>query len=209
MLNILKTNRPRIAYIFLLMGLPLLPSLGHAEDAQIGLIDMAHVFKNYDKFVDLTEQLQNEVKQSDEVLRPRVEGIKKLQEQMKDLSPTSAEYEQLEGQLVNAQADLRKIQLQKQREFVKKETELYKSIYLEVTDAVDRYSNYYKYTLILRFSRNPVTGEEDPQKLMQGMNRQVLYHRNRDDLTDPVLKFLNGQWQKERTAIQPAGATTR
>lgn len=192
-----------IAVLFVVVATP----QAQAEDFQIGLIDMAHVFKNYEKFKATTSRLQAEVSQSDDQLQPMVEKIKNLQEQMKALSPTSSEYEQLEGQMVNAQADLRKVQLQKQREFMKKESELYKEIYLEIADAVDRYSRYYNYTLILRFNRAPLDSADEPEAVVQGMNRQVLYHRNSDDLTDPVLTYLNGRWQKQQAAGTPAGTT--
>ena len=203
----LNLNRSRILLLsaWLLFAMA---SRTTAEDFQIGLIDMAHVFKNYEKFKAGTARLQDEVSQSDDLLQPMIDSIKKLQEQMKELSPASTEYEQLEGQMVNTQADLRKVQLQKQREFVKRESELYKEIYLEIVEAVDRYSRYYNYTLILRFNRNPFDSVEDSQDVVQGMNRQVLYHRNGDDLTDPVLKYLNGRFEKQQTAGAP-GTTTR
>ena len=182
----------------------------HADDGyQIGLIDMAHVFKEYKKFVYLTERLQEEVRRSDELLAPKIENIQAIQAKMKELAPTSAEYEALESEFLTAQADLKKAQLQKQRELMKKETEVYKGIYLEVSDAVERYSKYYKYTQILRFNRSVVDAADNPQEVMEGMNRQVLYHQNRDDLTDPVLNYLNDRWEKQQNASAPASQTTR
>lgn len=176
---------------------------------QLGLIDMAYVFKNYQKFNDKTEALQEEIVATDTEMKARVESGKKIQEQMKAFSAGSADYEKLEGDLLNVQAELKKLQLKKQREFMRKEADLYKETYLEVRDAIARYSTYYKYTLILRFDRSGVNSAENPQEIVEGLNQQVLYHRNRDDLTDPILNYLNSQWKKTQAASTQPDSTTR
>ena len=66
---------------------------------------------------------------------------------------------------------------------------------MEVADAVRKYSNHYKYTLVLRFNREDLN-PEDPQGLIQGMNRQVVFHRPEDDMTDSVLSYLNGKFDE-------------
>ena len=55
-------------------------------------------------------------------------------------------------------------------------------------------------------------GEADnPQAIIQSMNRQVVYYRGEDDLTDPILGYLNGKYGKSgdpaakpRAAAAPA-----
>lgn len=181
-----------------------------AAKHQIGLIDMAHVFKNYEKFLALTDALQSEISSSDTEMKEKVEQGKTLQEQMKALKAGSPEFEKLEGDLLTVQADLKKLQLKKRREFMRKEAEIYKEVFLDVREAVGRYSRYYKYTLILRFDRSGLAVADQPQDIVEGLNQQVLYHRNRDDLTDPILNYLNEQWRKSQPqTASPGGATTR
>lgn len=176
---------------------------------QIGLIDMAHVFKNYEKFKSGTQALQDEVAQRQSGLTAKVEEGKRLQQQMKEYNVGSPEFEKLEGELVNLQAELKKIQLKNQREFMKREADLYKEIYLEVYEAVNRYARYYKYTLIMRFERAGLAAAENPQDIVEGLNQQVLYHRNRDDLTDPILNYLNEKWRRQnQSAAAESNGTT-
>lgn len=190
-----------------------LPQVAHAQATatdrhQLGLIDMAYVFKNYQKFNDKTEALQAEIVKTDTEMKSRVEAGQKIQAQMKEFSAGSSEYEKLEGDLLTEQAELKKLQLKKQREFMRKEADIYKATYLEVRDAISRYSTYYKYTLILRFDRSGVTSAENPQDIVEGLNQQVLYHRNRDDLTDPILNYLNEQWKRTQQAAASPSSTT-
>ncbi|QDT31747.1 OmpH family outer membrane protein [Thalassoglobus polymorphus] len=168
------------------------------KNHQVGLIDMAHVFKNYEKFKALTEALQEQITQSETGMKTQVEEGRKIQEQMKALTSGSPEFEKLEGQLLSIEASLKKAQLKNQREFMRQEAELYKDLYLETRNAVDKYARYYNYSLILRFDRSGVASADNPQEIVEGLNQQVLYHRNRDDLTDPILNYLNEQWRREQ-----------
>lgn len=185
------------------LSAPLLAQSPQNANHQVGLIDMAYVFKNYEKFTALTEALQADISASATEMQAKAEAGRKIQEQMQAFEADSAEFGKLEGDLVSLQAEIQKLQLVKRREFMRKEADLYKDIYLEATDAVGRYARYYKYTLILRFDRSGVTSAEDPQKIAEGLNQQVLFHRNQDDLTDPILNYLNDSWRKLQEAKAP------
>ena len=88
------------------------------------------------------------------------------------------------------------------REFLKKESQIYLQVYNETSSAVEKYAKYHKYTLIIRFNREELD-TENPQNLLQGMNRQVVYHQTEDDITPSVLEFLN---RKYNTNTAPAAA---
>lgn len=173
---------------------------------QVGLIDMAHVFKNYEKFTAMTESLQQEIEQTDGQAKSHVERIQQLQSQLQggNLQEGSPDYLKLEREMLKAQTDLETFKRVAQRDFLRKEADIYKTIYLEVEDAVKRYASYYQYTLVLRFNRQKVDEAENPRDIINGMNRQVVFFRAQDDLTDPILDFLNAEWRKH-TGARPAG----
>ena len=52
----------------------------------------------------------------------------------------------------------------------------------------------------MRFNREELEAAGDPQKIIQGMNRQVVWHRPQDDLTDPILNYLNNEYSKTASA---------
>ncbi len=89
-----------------------------------------------------------------------------------------------------------------QRDFLRKEAEIYKTVYLEVSDAVKLYAQHYKYAVILRFNREDIQTSSNPEEVLQSMNRQVVYFYAKDDITESVLQYLNKKYQP--TAARPS-----
>ncbi len=168
-----------------------------APTHQIGLIDMAHVFKNYDKFKSMTEDMQGAAKAAQDKAEAMVQEMKTIQETMKGLTEGSADYTKQENQILRLQTELESYRKVQQREFLRKEAEIYKTVYMDVQSAVQKYAKYYKYTLVLRFNRQSVDAAENPQEIITSMNRQVVHYREQDDLTDPILKFLNDEYARD------------
>lgn len=193
------------------------PAASAAGTHQVGLIDMAHVFKNYDKFKTMTEEMQADAKKAQSDAETMVEDMKKIQAAMQSLEEGSADYVKNEEKILALQTRLETFRKVQQREFLRKEAEIYKTVYMEVQDAVQKYAKYYKYTLIIRFNRQSVDAAENPQEIITSMNRQVVYYRDQDDLTDPILSFLNDEYKKSasgadappaREAKKPANTKT-
>ncbi len=178
---------------------------------QIGLIDMAHIFKNYEKFTAMTASLQKEIEQTDLKAKGMVESMQQLQAQLTsgNLQEGSPDYARIEQQLLKAQTDLESFRRVAQRDVIRKEADVYKTIYLEIEELVQQYSRHFGYTLVLRFDRNAVTDAENPRDIIAGMNRQVVFHRNEHDITEPILNYLNERWRKQQTATGPTGPATK
>ena len=177
-----------------------------AATHQVGLIDMAHVFKNYDKFKGMTEEMQEAAKQAQADATAMVEQMKTIQTTMQGLTEGSPDYIKNETAILTLQTKLESFRKVQQREFLRKEAEIYKTVYMEVQNAVQRYAKYYKYTLVLRFNRQSVDAAENPQEIITSMNRQVVHYREEDDLTDPILDFLNDEYNKSKGGA-PTGGT--
>ena len=163
---------------------------------KVGLIDMAHVFKNYKKFEALREELKTEIEQADREAQAKAAQIKKLQDELKSgvFKPGSADYNKVESQLNLAAADFESFRKQNQRVFLEKEAGLYKTVYLEVAETVALYAKHYKYTLVLRFNRDRIQDAVDAKEILNSMNHQVVYHVAEDDITLSVLKYLNDRY---------------
>lgn len=158
---------------------------------KIGLIDMAEVFKKYKKFERLREGLKQEIEQSDAEAKQMAGRIQTLGGKLKQLTDGSPEYTKMEQEIIGLTSELEGFRKGKQREFLRKESQIYKTIYLEVTDAVKKYSSFYKYTLIVRFNRQSLEEAENPGDVIQRMNQLVVDYRSEDDITDSVLDYLN------------------
>ena len=162
---------------------------------KVGLIDMAHVFKEYEKFKVLREDLKAEYAASESKAKQMATQLKNTQSQLKDYKSGSPEYVKLETKLTRMAAEFDAFRKTTQRDFIRKESQIYKTIYLEVADAVEKYATYYNYTLVMRFNRAGLDEKIEATEVIQAMNRQVVYFREDDDITKSVLAYLNNKYK--------------
>ncbi|MCA9072446.1 MAG: OmpH family outer membrane protein [Planctomycetaceae bacterium] len=193
----------------LTFGCVLSVNTASAQDAavapsKVGLIDMAHVFKNYEKFKVLRDDLKTEIQGSDQKAKSMAGQIKTVQDQLKTFTEGSPEYLAKEKELASLASDFEAFRKVAQRDFLRKEAEIYKTVYLEVSDAVKLYAQHYKYAVILRFNREDINDAKNPEGVLQSMNRQVVYHYSKFDITDAVLQYLNQRYDRTAGRAQPA-----
>ncbi len=177
---------------------------------RIGLIDMARVFKSYKKFDNLREELKGELQKSEEKFKQMAEIIRKESEELKLIKQGTDEYAAKEKAILGHTTQAETFRKTQQRDLIRREAQIYKQIYLEVSDAVQKYASHFNYTLVLRFSSDELDTVENPEEVMRGLNRQVVYYRPSDDITNAIVNYLNQKYQ--RTAAQPAdngGTATR
>lgn len=167
-----------------------------AAPHKIGLIDMAFIFKNYDKFKAQTEALKKEAEAAEAEAQKTIQQGQELQKSLTSFTQGSKEYTEVESKLIDLQSKLNSFKQKEQREIVRKQAELYKQIYLEVQTVVNQYATYYNYTLVMRFSREEVAASGDPQQIINNMNRQVVFYKTQDDITEPILKHMNQQYAR-------------
>lgn len=174
-----------------------------AAPSQVGLIDMAYVFKNYEKFKALREDLKSEIQGSDQKAKSMATQIKTVQDQLKTFNEGSPEFLAKEKELASLASDFEAFRKVAQRDFLRKEAEIYKTVYMEVSDAVKLYAQHYKYAVILRFNRESINDAKNPEGVLQSMNRQVVYHYAKYDITDAVLKYINQRYINTVGGQQP------
>ncbi len=171
-----------------------------AAPHKVALIDMSHVFKNYKKFDAMREGLKAQIGQSDKQAKAMAENIKAIQKELQSgtFKQGSPQYNTREKELIRLTAEFEAFRKNTQRELMRKESQIYKQIYIEVTGTVKKYAEHYNYTLVIRFNRDQIGGEdgENPQQIISGMNRQVVYFRGENDITDPIVNYLNSQYAK-------------
>jgi len=169
---------------------------------KVGLIDMAYVFKKYTKFDNLRDGLKAEISKSEEQVKLAAKQLNDLQTKMKTYKEGSEEYKGVEQVLLKKSTEFETFRKSQQREFLRQESQIYKTVYMEVSALVQRYAKTYQYTLIIRFNREDPEASENPQEVMQRMNKQVVYYREDDDITESIVEALNQRYAKK------AGATT-
>ncbi len=180
---------------------------------KVGLIDMAEVFQGYKKFEALRNQLQAEIEQSDAEAKAMIEKLQKLQVEIQEqkFTPGSPQFEQAEKQLLDGKAAFESFRAATQRKLARRESEMFKVIYSDTTKAVSLYADYAKYTVVMRFDRKDIDDNTPPSEAVQRMNKQVVFYRSSDDITDVVLTYLNKEYDKSsggntRASVVPASS---
>ena len=179
---------------------------------KIALIDISKVLKNYKKVDALRADIKAEIAKSE----PHRTSIGKKLETLKkrlgsgSLEPGSAKAAELEQQADSLKAELVVFNKNERKRILRREAQLLKTIHGEIKGVVKRAADAWGYTLVLRFNSSS-TEATTPNSVVGELQRQVVYHRAEDDITKPVIEFLNKQFLKQspapRTGAQPAGAT--
>ena len=175
------------------------PSAGH----RIGLIDMAHVFQNYKKFEALRSELQTEIEQNDAEAKQMVERLQKMQEEIKKFDSGGAQYEQAEKSILNEKGKFDGFVGAAKRRLARRESEMFKVVYTDVTAAVKLYAEYAKFDHVMRFNRKGMDDTTSPQEAVQTMNKTFIYWNADNDITDKVLNYLNQQYAKANPGANP------
>ena len=158
---------------------------------RIGVIDMAHVFQQYKKFETLRNSLQAEIDKSDAQAKQMVEVLQKMQADLKKYDAGSSEYEAAEARILSKKGEFDSFRATTQRRLARAESDMFKQIYADVTDAVEKYAQYKKFDHVMRFNRKGIDDTTTPQEAVQTMNKNFIYSNPANDITDPVLSYLN------------------
>ena len=166
---------------------------------RVGLVDMAEVFQGYKKFEDLRAELSAEIEKSDAEAKLMVEKMQKMQLEITEtkMAPGSAQYEHSEKELLSAKGEFEAFRAATQRKLARRESEMFKVIYADTTNMVKLYADYQGYSVVMRFDRKDIDENTAPNEAVQRMNKQVVYHRTEDDITDIVLSSLNKKYAPE------------
>ncbi len=174
---------------------------------KFGLIDMAYIFKHYEKFESEREGLKSQMEAIAKDFQDRSKLFQAESVKLKELDQESEQFSQLEQKLTQMAIELKALESKTKRDLTRQEAQIYKKVYVEITDAVKLYAKHYKYTLVLRYNQEEVADAATPQDIIKSMNTQVVFHEPKDDITQAVLKYLNEKHTS--TAKAGTGSATR
>lgn len=167
-----------------------------ASGHKVGLIDMAHVFENYNRFEGMRDGLKSQMDQTDAEAKQMLERLKKMQEEIQKFDAGSAQYEQAEKQILNEKGKLDGFVAAAKRRFGRKEADMLKVVYNDVTAAVKLYAEFAKFDHVIRFNRKGMSDAVNPQEAIQTMNKTFIFWKAENDITDKVLGYLNKEYAK-------------
>ena len=164
----------------------------------IAVVDIASIFKNYQKFKMQMDQMKQKVDVAENDIKKDQEACKQEMEQIKAYNASSPEYKKLEADILRKQGDLNlKVKLQ-QKDFMEQEGRVYYGISREIDDAVRLLAARYNIVLVLRFTGDEVD-PSDRNDILRGINKSIVYYDKRMDITAMVLGELNRSGPPQQT----------
>ena len=179
------------------------------QPVKIGLVDMARVFREYDKFNDMRTGLDAEWQESLEEIKAIAGKAKKVQEELALVKKGSPAFIEREAEIASLSSQFETKQKLNQVNFRRKHADMFEKVYIDARDVIKLYAEHFKFTMIMRFNSEALD-EENPEKIASSINKLVVYHRPSDDITDAVIEYLNRKYAPSRPAVPktatPAGA---
>lgn len=175
----------------------------------VAIIDLSYVFKNYSKFNALTADMKREVEAADAKLKGRQEELKAIAKQFSELPLGNPQRDKLEEQATEMDAAI-KVEIANQRkDFLRQEAQIYYNIYAEVQETIKNYCERNGIVLVMRFNGEK-PDPNNPQEVMQDLNKAVVYYHRAIDITFPIKEALEAGAGQARPPVtqgrpQPTG----
>ena len=174
-----------------------------APNAQnIAVIDIGKILKNDEKFKQEMKDLQTEVVATEKSMEAEAKELQNLINQQKTIAAGTPDYVRLDTEITKRNADLQVQKSLKNKEFVERQGKMLYAAYSEIQDAVKEFSQRYSIGLVLQYDSQPIDASE-PQAVLAGAHRQVVFVNPGLDITGDILASLNRSGQ--RVGAMPQG----
>jgi Skp family chaperone for outer membrane proteins len=168
------------------------PALGqNPRGHNIAVVDVSVIFKKHARFDGMMKKFKKDLEGAEAKMKQEMTEIKSTQEQLKDFTPGSPDFKQMEQRIAKQMADWQlKAQMQK-KDFLEQEGRIYYQVYRELDDAVKRFAMKHQIALVLRYASDPVDDPNDRNEIIRGINKPIVYVDPSLDITNWILEDLN------------------
>jgi Skp family chaperone for outer membrane proteins len=165
-----------------------------ATATRIMVLDVNKVFKNYDKYKTLADGLKTEIEGKEAKLREMEKKIRANMQAINSLKKRE-DRDRMEKQTAELKFNFEKSRRDYQEELVRREADIYSTIYKEMSDIVEEACKQNGIHLVIRM-REETAGSKNPQGVLQTLQRQVVYNHPNLDLTQYVTDALNARYKQ-------------
>ncbi len=158
--------------------------------SSVAVIDLKQVFEGHTRFQAMRDQLMRDVEGAENTVKARQEELRAMVEQLREFRPGTPDYKKMEADVANRQADLKvDISIQK-KDFMEREAKIHYYIYQEVLQEIRHFAGQRGLSLVMRVNTQEVK-DENPQQILQELNKPVVFFSKTIDITSPILTTLN------------------
>ena len=185
------------------------PAAANANTApqKIAVLDTERVFLESEQFKKLRDELV-ELKKSkqqklDQLQQQKAALVSDVREQQLDFD--SAEMVSKEEELIKLETSAKTYAAVAKQQVMRRELEIQSEMFQVVQKALDKFAETNGYAMVLNAHKLDES-VENPNELTRTMLQTVTWHRNREDITDAVIQYLNQRYTAGDN-VQPASGT--
>lgn len=181
-----------------------------APKTKVGLVNLSHVIKQYNKFKTFQEELKNTVQPfSAKDASLKTEGEKIAKEAQNPQTPTPRR-DEIQRKLKDIERQIEDNKGEAQKVVVKKQEDQLVILYKDIRTLVDRFAVAHGFEMVLHYN-DATTGEEywSPQNIARKMQAGALmpmYIAGGLDISDSIIRTLNAGAPAPPPAGTGAGA---
>ncbi len=179
----------------------------NAAPQKIAVLDTERVFLESEQFKKLRDELV-ELKKSkqqklDQLQQQKAALVSDVREQQLDFD--SAEMVSKEEELIKIETSAKTYAAVAKQQVMRRELEIQSEMFQAVQKALDKFAETNGYSMVLNAHKLDES-VENPNELTRTMLQTVTWHRNREDITDAVIQYLNQRYAAGDN-VQPASGT--
>ncbi|MFN0055144.1 MAG: OmpH family outer membrane protein [Planctomycetales bacterium] len=186
-----------------------------APPTRVAVVDLIHIYKNYQKCEDLQEELKEALQQAQDKASSMDQQLRLINDQIASgaLEGDSPERVEQENKLIQLQSKAKLHQVRTKLNVQRKQSQALCDVFSDVRLALDKFAEQNGFTLILQVNRDAMAAS-DPSVIQQTMSHHVISNRGGEDITEAVLAYLTRQYnsssraQKPDSAVEHASAKT-
>ena len=146
------------------------------------------------------------MKAFDSQIGTRRDSLKTEAAKLKGLKVGSPEYTANENELASMDTKLRLDITRARKEFAEKQAKVYYNNYTLISDVVKRIAEFNKINMVLRYNSEEMD-LDNPQSVMMGVMKPIVYYDAQIDLTKPVMQYL--EQMNAQVAGRPAAGSAK
>jgi Skp family chaperone for outer membrane proteins len=165
------------------------PAPAAPAPGSVALINVADVFERSRTFQSEMQLLNQDIETKGAQLEQRNQALQAALAELPDMQSEARSGREIE--LAEEQA---KIQIEQQaalRDFRIREAQIYYRTYVRIQQAINQYATHYQLGAVIRFNAQPEVNPDNPDQVLQEVNKQVLWHDMRLDITDAIQSMVN------------------
>jgi len=171
--------------------------------SRLAVIDIKYILENHVRFKQSMEGLKARFEKAGAELKAERMRINELEMKLRELKPSTPDYNQLDEQVNRAKAEWTLNANKQKKEIRKSESQILWNVYYEVKTETKRYCEQNGIGLVIQFNGEPIDSKQ-PQDVVRGVSRPIVHNTPGMDITPHILASLN----QHVAGPRPAGSVS-